>query len=246
MKLTVIGTGSKGNCYILQNDTEALIIECGVNVKGIKEALNFNIRKVAGCILTHEHVDHACSLSEIDKLGINTYSSHGTFEKLGIKSHRHKVLVPLREQQIGGFKILPFDIKHDAAQPFGYFIQHAETGNVLFLTDAMYSGYKFRGMHNLIIEANFCPAIIKQKQLDGQLPKFLKDRVISSHLSIDNCLSLLEANDLSQVNNIVLIHLSDSNSNEAEFKAKVEKTTGKKVYVASAGMQIDHFNKTPF
>lgn len=246
MRLTIIGSNSQGNCYILQNDEEALIIECGVNISRIKEALNFKIRKVAGCILTHEHGDHAASLADIGKLGINTYSSFGTFEACKIRSHRHKVLVPLREQQIGNFKVLPFDTKHDAAQPLGFFIQHAETGNILFLTDTMYSQYKFRGMHNLIIEANFSQAIIKQKQESGVLPKFLKDRVISSHLSIENCVSLLEANDLSQVNNIVLIHLSDGNSDEADFKTQVEKCTGKNVFVARANMEIDNFNKTPF
>ena len=46
MKLKVIGTGSTGNAYVLENDTEALLIECGVNIKQIKQALNFDYSKV--------------------------------------------------------------------------------------------------------------------------------------------------------------------------------------------------------
>ena len=41
MKLRVLGSGSSGNCYILENEAEALIIEAGVpfmEVKKIKTA----------------------------------------------------------------------------------------------------------------------------------------------------------------------------------------------------------------
>jgi len=47
------------------------------------------------------------------------------------------------------------------------------------------------------------------------------------------------------VNNIVLIHLSDGNSDEAFFKDETERITGKNVTVARAGIVLD-FNKTPF
>jgi ribonuclease BN (tRNA processing enzyme) len=64
-------------------------------------------------------------------------------------------------------------------------------------------------------------------------------------MSLDTCVNLLNANDLSKVNNIVLIHLSDSNSDEQAFKKRVSDETGKNVTVASNGMEIN-FNKTPF
>lgn len=56
---------------------------------------------------------------------------------------------------------------------------------------------------------------------------------------------MLAANDLSQVNNIVLIHLSDSNSDEKQFQKEVSELTRKNVTVASNGIEIQ-FNKTPF
>ena len=58
MKLKVLGSGSSGNCYILENDTEALIIEVGVPFKDVKVALNFDIKKIKAVIVTHEHGDH--------------------------------------------------------------------------------------------------------------------------------------------------------------------------------------------
>lgn len=56
MKLKVLGSGSSGNCYILENDTEALIIEAGVPFMEVKKALNFDIRKIQGVVISHEHL----------------------------------------------------------------------------------------------------------------------------------------------------------------------------------------------
>lgn len=55
MLLRVISSNSRGNGYVLENDNEALVIECGCSFMDIKKALNFNIRKIVGCIVTHEH-----------------------------------------------------------------------------------------------------------------------------------------------------------------------------------------------
>ncbi|MEB3374489.1 hypothetical protein SFC43_18645 [Bacteroides sp. CR5/BHMF/2] len=48
MKLIVLGSSSSGNCYILDNGTESLIIEAGIRFQEVKKALDFNLRKVVG------------------------------------------------------------------------------------------------------------------------------------------------------------------------------------------------------
>ncbi|SFS30457.1 MBL fold metallo-hydrolase [Lutibacter maritimus] len=245
MKLKVIGTGSKGNCYLLENENEALIIEAGVNIQSIKQALNFNVSKVAGCIVSHEHMDHAKSIEDLLKVGINTYASKATFKALKIENHRAIPMVNKGLLTIGNFKVMPFDVQHDAAEPFGFIIKHNDCGNVLFLTDTFYCAYTFKNLNNIIIEANFSQKIIDAKMRAGATPEFLRNRILKSHLSLENCLEALSKNDLSKVNNIVLIHLSDSNSNEVEFQKTVEKATQKTVTVANNGISIN-FNKTPF
>jgi hypothetical protein len=64
-------------------------------------------------------------------------------------------------------------------------------------------------------------------------------------MSYDTCLKTLLANDLSKVNNIVLIHLSNDNSNAHDFQEGIRKATGKTIHVADRGIIIP-FNKTPF
>lgn len=251
MKLKVVGSGSKGNAYLLENEEEAILIECGVNIMDIKKAIDFNISKIKFCLLTHEHGDHAKSINEVIKAGIDVYATAGTFQNSPAKhlnSPRMKVipknekLVEISEFKVGNFNIISFPTYHDAAEPCGFLINHKDCGTVLFLTDTVYSHYTFRGLNNIIIEANYDAEIINEKLGDK---KFLRDRIYNSHMSIETCMKLLLANDLSQVNNIVLIHLSDSNSHEINFAKKVSGITGKEVHTANGGMTIN-FNKTPF
>lgn len=244
MELKVIGTGSKGNAYLLENEEEALLIECGVNIKEIKKALNFDLSKLDGCVITHEHGDHAKSVKELMKAGVRVFATVKTHEAMGTTlQHRAHMVKRQSETKIGSFSIFPFSVVHDAADPVGFVIGHPETGHTLFLTDTIYCEYQFRGLNNIIIEANYSKEIIDRKLKSDK--KFLRDRVIENHMSLSTCIKTLLMNDLSKVNNIMLIHLSDSNSHEENFKAKVSEATGKNVTVASNGTQLE-FNEKPF
>lgn len=249
MKLKTISTGSKGNAYILETNTETLLIECGVTMHNIKKAIDFNVSKIKGCVITHEHGDHSKHAKNLINQGIEIYATPGTFRALKINTQNHRVTQFSKDnndnwnnQKIGGFTIKPFDINHDAAEPVGFLIHHPECGTTLYLTDTSYSNYVFKGLNNLIIECNYSDQII-EKKLNGK--EFLRDRIIGSHMSLETLLEFLGKNDLSKVNNIVLIHLSDSNSNAIEFKNVVKKATNCTVIVAEANQTIE-LDKTPF
>jgi len=247
MTLHIINTGSAGNCYIFEAKDAVLIVECGVPFKDVKKALKFDLSKVVGCLVTHEHGDHFKYGSEFASFSVPIYASFGTHG-----NNKFKTIPTYSQRQIkastaficGPFYILPFDVKHDAAEPLGFLIQHPEMGNTLFLTDSMYSPYTFNNLNNIIIEANYCEDILDRKLAEGA-NGFVRDRVINSHMSIQTCEQLLLANELSAVNNIVLIHLSDSNSDAQAFQKRITSSTGKNVTVASKGMKME-WNLNPF
>lgn len=245
MKLKVLGSSSKGNAYLLHNKNESLLIECGTHINDIKKALNFDLSKVLGCVVTHEHVDHAKSINKVMESGINVWATEGTHRACGTETHHRARMFSIpnnKIENIGNFKVMPFDIRHDAEEPCGFLINHPETGNVLFLTDTFYCPYTFKGLNNIIIEANYSHESIRVKLNEMS---FLKNRIMKSHMSLETCMDFLKANDLSKVNNIVLIHLSDGNSDEAMFKREVKSLTGKTVSVADTGMEVN-LNKQPF
>jgi len=234
MKLKVIKTGSAGNGYALLSSTgECLLIEAGVKLSEVKKYLDFDLSQVVGCIVTHEHGDHAKYINEYADAGIDVYAQEVTFKT---EHHRFKVLKMSSPNVLGEFYILPLAVKHDVPT-VGFLIQHDECGKVLFLTDTYYCPYRFSGLNQIIIESNYSKMIIEDK-LGGYLG-FLKNRIKSSHMSLETCIDLLRANDLTKVNNIVLIHLSDTNSDEDMFKNDVEKATGKLCTVAINGLEIE-------
>ena len=105
---------------------------------------------------------------------------------------------------------------------------------------------KLMRVHGLAgVGAYWC--IVEQLyQNGGKLPMTLRTRTMKSHCSFDTCREILLANDLSAVNHIVLIHLSDGNSNAKEFKQGINAATGKTTHIAESGMTISNFNKSPF
>lgn len=244
MKLHVLGSSSAGNCYLFTDDGgNTLIVELGVRFQKVKEALGFDFTKVVGALVTHEHGDHCKAAKDAVKAGININATAGTIRGLKFSSHRFNAMETGKTYSIGPFKVIAFNTHHDTLEPCGFLIRHPEMGTTLFLTDTTYCDYRFPDLNNILIEANYSEEIIDYS-LDGK--KFLRDRVISDHMSVETCIDTLLANDLSKVNHIVLIHLSDRNSDARLFKEIVQAATANSVTIATEGLIIQNFNETPF
>jgi phosphoribosyl 1,2-cyclic phosphodiesterase len=240
MELIVIGSSSKGNCYLLKGEKESLIIECGVPMQEIKKALDFDLSEVVGCLVSHVHMDHAGAIRQVSGCGIPIYTSDDVINKFNLKNCTS---IPISSVSIGeSFRVHRFDLVHDVPT-LGFYIYHPECGYVLFATDTSELLWRIPDLNNIIIESNYCEEILEQKAEYGN--QYVTDRVKRSHMSLQECTRFLKDNDLKDVQNIVLIHLSDSNSDEKRFKTTIEQATGKPTFVAAPGMRID-FNNKPF
>ena len=83
MKLKVIGSSSKGNGYALIAENEILLLECGCPFKEIKKAIDWQILKIKGCLLTHGHSDHFKYTKDYLKAGISVYTNEETKQVVG-------------------------------------------------------------------------------------------------------------------------------------------------------------------
>ena len=246
MQLKILGSSSAGNCYVLETDIEALVIECGVLFMDVKKAVDFNISKIKGALCSHSHKDHSKFINDFLNARIGVYISEQTKKEIELKCLLQPTIIKENEQfMIGNFTVLPFLVKHDV-ECFGFLIHHQECGKLLFVTDSYYVPYTFSGLNNLLIEANYSLEILMKNVSDGRMHGAMLNRTLQSHMSIETCCEALAANDLSKVNNIVLIHLSAANSNADEFQRRIERQTGKKTTIADKGMVIKNFNVTPF
>lgn len=246
MILKVLGSGSSGNCYLLENDSECLVLEAGIDFKEVLKSLDFNISKVVGCLVTHEHKDHSKYAKEFVGNGINIYMSKGTADALKLNSHYINYIKHNECFNAGSFKIIPFNTEHDAKEPLGFYINHKESGNILFATDTYYIANKFKNINNILIECNYDKDILRENVIKGIIPQKLENRIIQSHMEIETCIDCLKENDTGQICNVVLIHLSGDNSNEKAFKSRVQKAMPfSDVHIAKAGLNIE-FNKYKF
>jgi len=237
MKLQVLGSSSSGNGYILKSDSgQVLIIEAGLPLQSVKEALNFDLTKIVGCICTHEHGDHFKYASQYMTAGIDVCSSVETLDTIEY-SHRMRAFINKKSCMIGEFKIMPVEVKHDV-HCFSFLISHPESGLVFFCTDTMYVPFKIPGLNHAIIECNYSQEILDSHDSEDTVT-LVRNRVIGSHMSLRTCKDFLRANDLKEVRTITLIHLSSSNSNSSQFKSEIEGITGKQVYIADKNIIIN-------
>ena len=249
MDLKILSSSSAGNCYVLDNGKEALVIEAGVSFSEVKKAVDFDISRIVGCLISHEHGDHAKHYRAFTDCRIAVIGSRGTIEALETMTEYRSSFLRgcdcMTEFSLGSFICMAFPVKHDAAEPVGFLICNPNTGTVLFATDTYYLEYTFAGLNNILIECNYRLDVLETNVEAGIVPKAQRDRTLQSHMSFHTCRDTLLANDLRAVNNIVLIHLSNDNSNAAEFQRGIASATGKTVHVADKGMVLS-FNKYPF
>lgn len=239
MRLNVLGSDSNGNCYVLQTDKEALIIEAGVRFSEVKKALKWQLSKVVGAVITHEHNDHAKYIRDFVSNGITVLALPSVFRAKGIDSLSfRKEIEPMHGYIVGGFRVFAMPVCHDVPC-VGFIIEHEDMGRMLFVTDTMMLEYRVPGLNHILLEANYAEDILDAKIEAGSVPLSMKPRLIHSHMEIETTKGILRANDLSGVNEIILIHLSNGNSDERRFVREVQETSGKPVYAAVAGLELN-------
>ena len=243
MKIDILASGSKGNCYQITNSKGAtLLIECGIPLKDISRKLNFKLPDA--CVITHSHNDHSRAVHDLIKRSVDCYMSKGTAEELQVYGHRvHTFELDEYDQEkrryrmtsIGDFIVRPFRLVHDTKEPVGFVISDVNMmdADVVFITDTAYIEpyICFNGI--LMVECNYVKSILDQKVKDEEYSVKLRNRVLNSHLSLETLDKWLEEQmKFSKITKVYLLHLSDSNSDEELIKRTIQNRTGVPVYVS--------------
>ena len=87
LKFCSFASGSSGNCYLVKNDSGALLIDAGISGKKIfagLEETDTAHEEVLGVLITHEHIDHVKSLPIVTKKLPNAYAyaNESTWESI--------------------------------------------------------------------------------------------------------------------------------------------------------------------
>lgn len=247
MTLLVLGSSSAGNAYLLTaTNGERLLIECGVRHTELLRAMDFDLANLSGCLLSHEHGDHAREVRWVTGRRIPLYCSHGTAEALGIDED--PMLHPLTSKQtvqVGSFSVLPFSVQHDAREPLGYLVEHREMGRLAFITDSYLLSFRLPKVTHWMIECNYSQELIEERLASGALHPAQYKRTLRSHMSLDACRTTLLRHDLRTARQVILLHLSEGNADESLCVRTIHDATGLPTAVASPHLQLN-IDKTPF
>lgn len=239
MVLKCLGSDSSGNCYLLEASDGVLIIEAGIPAIEIKKALRFQLKQVIGCIISHQHKDHSRCLKDILSYGIKVMALPEVFDSANLRNRVFcKEILPMHGYKVGCFKLFCLSVAHDVPC-LGFVIEHKEMGRLLFITDTMMLEYRLPNLNHIMLEANYADDILLQNIESGIVPHSMKDRLLHSHMEIETTKGILMANDLSDVSEIILIHLSGNNSDAGRFRKEIQAVSGKPTYIARAGLEID-------
>lgn len=225
MKIKVLSSGSVGNCYLLEHNSEILILDCGISIKDIKIGLNFDLSKIVGCVVTHSHLDHSKSVNDLKKMGIKVW-----------QPYLYEVeMAKVQRRYFGDFTIKNFSVPHDEVNCCGFLIENSDGEKLLYATDFEYIKYSFKkiGVQHLLIESNY-----QNKYVDNSAEN--KKHVLRGHAELQTTTGIIKDN-IDSLKTVILCHLSQDNANPTEMVDEVKKVVKSSVYVdyARKGFEIE-------
>lgn len=241
MELTILGSSSSGNGYIIQSGDEAIILEAGLHPSKAKQALTFNTEKVKGCFVTHAHGDHAKYVTLYEKT-FPVFANRHVIESKKLRQTTE--IMAGKGIKVGNFKVLPFNAYHDVPC-LGFYIHHPDMGYLLFLTDSFMTENTFKEVNHMMVECNYSDAALQAAIDRGDTHSAMRRRLMTTHMELNTVSKFIASHNHTNLYNIILLHLSHFNSDKNEFTDVITRGTGKNVMFADAGMKVELSN-TPY
>lgn len=244
MRFSVLGSGSKGNCTLVEAGTTRLLIDNGFSGKELIARLHsIDVRPetLTAIVVTHEHDDHVKGIGVVSRrFNLPVYANAATHraaeQRVGQVRERHEFGTG-ESFTINDLHIHPFAVSHDTADPVGFVVSDGrsalgyctDTGTITWLIR-----HHLRNCRALVLEANHDLQMLQQ----GPYPFPLKQRVLSiqGHLANNDSLEFAGCLINERLRALVLAHLSEINNDpnlvRAEARRRLPTGEGVQVFVA--------------
>ncbi len=244
MKFYLLASGSKGNCFLIQDEHVNILVDCGSTKKylnGAFEKIGFDLKELDAVFITHTHSDHISQIKMFKDYPIYSPVEINKTETIRVESDK-----PV---QIEHMTIRPLALSHDAENTTGYIFETWQE-KLVYITDTGYVKDKYipllQDADYIVLESNHDIEMLMQTSR----PYFLKQRIASDsgHLCNEDCASLLDKIVSPKTKMILLAHISQE-ANTREKALAVTSTTllkhkgplNKELVVCSAGQfEIEH------
>ncbi len=219
MRIFVLGSGSTGNCLLIEAEGERLVLDAGLGVGRAVERMRMlggdlvTSAPPLGVFVTHGHGDHAGHALPIARALRAPLFAH---EHVAIERARRRVDVrayaPRRPLVLGPFLVEAIALPHDAAQ-VALRVSAGGCG-IALATDLGHTTREIRAFlarsDMVFLESNYCPAMLDV----GPYPARLKSRVAGplGHLSNEQAADVVASLEGTRASRVVLVHLSRTNN----------------------------------
>ena len=234
MKLIVVESGSKGNATLVLDEGRLLLIDMGVTLTSLKNALKTidkNLIDISALLLTHSHTDHTKGIRYLDPLPI--YCTKGTYDASNVINVK-----PFEKFVVDHFVITPIEASHDANGTIGFVIKN-KNEKLVYLTDTGMipekSISKMKNADYYIIESNHNIKMLHQTNR----PAHLKLRILSDEGHLSNEASAIYMSGIigEKTKEIILAHLSEE-ANTPELALKAYKKIFQKCHINLSKINI--------
>lgn len=223
MRYAALASGSKGNCHALSGGGRTLLIDAGISLAQVRARLalcGLDAGTVGAVALTHEHSDHRAAVGVLvrntDWAFLATRETKQAVEAAVGETIPGSRWIELRAGHAcdwAGWRVLPFALPHDAADPVAFRVE-AEGWTAAVVTDlghgtALVADH-CADLDLLALEANHDVEMLRS----GSYPDALKARILSrvGHLSNAAMADLLAKALSPRLRTVVLAHLSEQNN----------------------------------
>ena len=239
MKFIIVESGSKGNATLLIDEGRILLIDMGVTLTAVRNALKSidkNLIDINALLLTHNHTDHTKGVRYLDPMPI--YCTEGTY-----KSMDANIIKPFKSFKIGHLKITPLEASHDAENTIGYLIENKDEKFVYMTDTGMIPERSLSLMKDAtyyVIESNHNVKKLHQ----SNRPIDLKLRILSDNGHLSNEDSAIYMSELVGPNTkqIFLAHLSEE-CNTPELALNAYKKVFSKCHISLDKIELKCANQ---
>ncbi len=111
---------------------------------------------------------------------------------------------------------------------YGFYIYHPDMGRMVYITDTEFIKWKFKDINHILVSCDY------QRKYIGEDNISKRTHILRGHMELETVKGFVKANKSNALRNIILCHMSDSNSNPDECVAEVKKVAGEGVCVRYA------------
>lgn len=221
LRLAVLGSGSGGNCAVIESGGHRLLVDAGFSCREIERRLRMlgvEPDTLDGVVLTHEHRDHSRGAERlVRRHGLAVFATGGTLAAgvLGRQRERAQVIASGRPFEAGGgFAVEAFAVPHDAREPVGLVVEDSSGRRVGLVADlgarSRLAWGRLREVSVLLLETNHDLEMLRS----GPYPWSLKQRVAGRHGHLSNREASEGIGELAseRLEWVVLYHLSQTNN----------------------------------